>query len=372
MANAGINSGVRRLAIARSLTDEPDPGLLADAAKLLREGGVVAFPTETVYGLCVDATDREAVERLRALKGRKPEHAFAYLLADREAARDLTGRDLPPLAARIADRLWPGPVTLVVPTGERGRIGLRLPEALLPRALARETGRPLIQTSCNRTGEPPALDGAGVVANLGEDVDLLLDAGRTPGAESSTVVVCDEVSFSVARKGAMPTSQIIRAATDLVLVVCTGNLCRSPLAEALLRNEVAGRLRCEPAATVRHGWRFDSFGMSAPSDEPATEHTLTVASEMGLDLSTHLSRPFRILRVREAARIYGLTGQHVEFLRPYFQTRPEALDLLDPEGREIPDPYSRSLKVYRRSAELIRAACEKRAAELVPSGEGGE
>jgi protein-tyrosine phosphatase len=242
----------------------------------------------------------------------------------------------------------------------------------LPRALAGATGRPLIQTSCNRTGEPPAVDGAGVVDILGEEVDLLLDAGRSPGGDSSTVVVCDEVSFSVVRKGAMPTARIIRAATDLVLVVCTGNLCRSPLAEALLRSEVAGRLGCEPEEVVRHGWRFASFGTTAPSGEPATEHTLTVAQEMGLDLSGHRSCPFRISRVREATRLFGATRQHIDFLLPYVHDRPEALDLLHPEGKDIPDPYSRSLKVYRRSAELIRVACEKRAAELIPLGESGE
>jgi protein-tyrosine-phosphatase len=247
-----------------------------------------------------------------------------------------------------------------------------VPSLPLPRALARAAERPLLQTSCNRSGEPAALNGAAVAASLGDRVDLLLDGGRVPGGRSSTVVLCDARRFRILRRGAVKTAEIIRAAAELTLLVCTGNLCRSPLAEAILGEEVARRLDCDPDAVVGHGFRFASFGITAPEGEPPTDHAVRVAGELGLDIGKHRSRPFRIARVDEAARVYGMTRAHLDFLSPYFIRRPDDLCLLAPKGREIPDPYGRSLKVYRRTAELIREACEQRAEELVPDDPGDE
>jgi protein-tyrosine-phosphatase len=218
------------------------------------------------------------------------------------------------------------------------------------------------------------LNAAGVGTAVGPGVDFILDGGHVSGGRSSTVVQCDDVQFSVLRRGAVPTAVVIKAATELILLACTGNLCRSPLAEACLRREVAAILECDAHEVVRRGFRFGSFGTTALEGEPATEQAQTVATERGLDLSGHRSRPFRIGRVRHAAKVYCMTHGHQEFLRPYFQNRADDLDLLCPRGREIDDPYGRALKVYRRAAERIEEACARRAEELVAGvrGDSGE
>ena len=357
-------------------SEAPEPEAIARAAEVLRAGGIVAFPTETVYGICADALNPEAVRRLYEAKGRSPEKACAYLLADAKAAESVAP-PLPPLARRLMARFWPGPVTLVVPGRKDGEtVGLRLPALDLPRALADIAGHPLLQTSANRTGEPAALNAAAVAESLGSVVDLVLDGGRTPGGKSSTVVLCDRRSVTVMRAGAVPAEEVLRAASELTLVACTGNLCRSPLAEALLRKGLATRFGCAVADLPRFGHRFASFGTMAMIGKPATEEAVTVGHEHGVDLTSHKSRIFSPKLLSSARRVYCLARNHLEFLRPYYATRPDDLQYLDPKGREIHDPYGRSLKIYRKVADQIERAVEKRVEELaglmVEGGAGGQ
>ncbi len=346
----------------------PAPEALARAAEILRAGGIVAFPTETVYGICADARNPAAVRRLHDAKGRDSAKACAYLLAD-AAAAGRVAPPMPPLARRLAARFWPGPVTLVVPGKKDGEtVGLRLPLLELPRALAGTAGRPLLQTSANRSGERAALNAAAVKESLGDVVDLLLDGGRAPGGKSSTVVRCDRRSVTVLRAGAVAPEEIVRAASELTLIACTGNLCRSPLAEAMLKRLLAKRLGCRIADLPRFGHRFASFGTMAMVGKPATEESVTIGREHGVDLGEHRSRIFSPKLLASASRVWCLARNHVEFLRPYFAERPDVLALLDAKEREIPDPYGRSLKVYRRVADQIARAVEKRVDELADEG----
>jgi tRNA threonylcarbamoyl adenosine modification protein (Sua5/YciO/YrdC/YwlC family) len=342
----------------------PEERSLRQAVEVLRDGGIVAFPTETVYGLCVDPANESAVQRLYDLKGREAAKQCARLLPDADSAAEVAGRPLPPIAARIAERLWPGPVTLVVPTRARGTVGLRLPATPVARALAIAFGGPLLQTSANRSGQPAALNGAGVKNAVGDGIELLLDGGRAPGGRSSTVVAVNDERFGILRDGAVARADIIRAATRLILLACTGNLCRSPMAAALLRRDLAERLGCEPAQIVGRGFRLGSFGTMALQGRPASGPSIAVMKEMGLDLSRHRSRPFSIELVQSADLVYAASRNHVDFLRPFFESRPEALRLLDPQDRDIPDPYGRSERTYRKVAEQIVRACAARAAEL--------
>ena len=353
---------MRTIAVRSS---DPHKKVVREAVRVILEGGIVAFPTETVYGLVVDATNREACDRLYALKGRDAHKACAYLLPDRESATRHVP-EIPAPAARIADAFWPGPVTLVLPAEDGTLVGLRLPSEALPRALAREVGRPLLQTSANKSGEPAAINAAGVLAGLGSGIDLILDSGRSPGGRASTVVQCDARTFKILRAGAVPAAELTRAATDLYISICTGNICRSPLAEALFRREAAERLDCDQDDVVSYGYRFGSCGTAGLSGHPASDYSIKVGEELGLDLSAHRARPMGESMIAEARGFYCLAQHHKDHLIVGHPERMGDGQILSPDGQDIPDPMGSSLRTYRRVGKQIEAAVRDRIKEILP------
>jgi L-threonylcarbamoyladenylate synthase len=174
---------------------QPDREALERAAAVLRRGGVVAYPTETVYGLAVDARDGDAAARLFAMKAREPSVAIALIAADAGQAEQ-AGR----FGARerqLIEAFWPGPLTIVVPASAgvsarlcsaAGTIGVRVPSHLVARELARVFGGCITATSANRSSRPPAVTAAEVAAALGDSIDLLIDGGPSPGGPPSTVI----------------------------------------------------------------------------------------------------------------------------------------------------------------------------------------
>ncbi len=191
----------------------------AEAVELLRAGGIVAVPTDTVYGIAADMALPDAIERLFAAKGRPPEKAVAVLLADAAQAGELGV--VSPAAAALATRFWPGGLTLVLPVRPEARlprvlaggaptIGVRVPDHPAPRALAAALG-PLPTTSANRSGEPDARDAAEILERLGDSLALVLDGGPVRGGPASTVVDCTLEWPSVLREGAIPSADIAAA-----------------------------------------------------------------------------------------------------------------------------------------------------------------
>lgn len=199
----------------------------AIAVEVLRDGGVVALPTDTVYGLAVSLATPGGIERLYRVKGRPPDKAVVLLLDD--AAQAARAGRITPAAATLAAACWPGGLTVVVPqrpdvpwpevlTGGSATIGLRVPDHDAPRTLARAVG-PLPTTSANRSGEPEARDAASIVAQFGETIDLVLDGGPAPGGPASTIVDCAGAQPSIVRAGAVPIESVaaILAAAGIAL-----------------------------------------------------------------------------------------------------------------------------------------------------------
>jgi L-threonylcarbamoyladenylate synthase len=200
---------------ARIVADD-DAGR-ADAIRLLAAGGLVALPTDTVYGLGADLKVAGAIDRLFVAKRRPGDRAIVLLLAEARQAIDLV--DWTPAADALASAFWPGALTIVVAqrpgaqlppelTGGRPTIGLRLPDHPAPRALAAARG-PLPVTSANVSGSPEASDAAGVLDQLGEDIDLILDGGAAPGGPPSTVVDCSLDATRILRAGAISAEAIV-------------------------------------------------------------------------------------------------------------------------------------------------------------------
>jgi L-threonylcarbamoyladenylate synthase len=188
---------------------------VAVAAAILRRGGLVAFPTETVYGLGADGLDAAAVRRIFAAKGRPADNPLILHVADPEeaAAYGVLG----PLAQGLASRFWPGPLTLVVPArpglpaelrAGLPTVALRCPEHPLARALIGAAGRPLAAPSANRSGRPSPTSADAVLDDLDGQIDAVLDGGPCPRGVESTVVDCTGERPAILRLGALPAERL--------------------------------------------------------------------------------------------------------------------------------------------------------------------
>ena len=189
----------------------------AEAIDVLRGGGILALPTDTVYGIAVSLDAEGGIERLFRVKRRPPERGIVLLLDVASQAGSIG--EMGPAATALADACWPGGLTVVVPqrpdlplpsvlTGGTPTIGLRAPDHDAPRALAAAVG-PLPTTSANVSGLPEARDATEILAQLGDGVDLILDGGPARGGPPSTVVDCTGERPVILRDGAVPIAQVV-------------------------------------------------------------------------------------------------------------------------------------------------------------------
>lgn len=193
------------------------PDALEPAVAALRRGGIVAFPTETFYGLAADPRSAIAVSRIFQVKQRPPDQALPLIAASTRQVAESAGT-LTPLAERLALQGWPGPLTLVIPASPHlcaevhlstGRIAVRVPADAVARALAEAAGHAITSTSANVSSQPPASTADDVVAAFGEGIDVLIDAGPTPGGLPSTIVDATGEVPILLRAGAVPWERVL-------------------------------------------------------------------------------------------------------------------------------------------------------------------
>ena len=193
-----------------------DPALVQRAVDILRGGGLVAYPTDTVYGLAALPGNEQAVARLFEAKRRDPDQPTPLLIASQEMA--------PAIAVEVSDAalalmaaFWPGALTIILAKAETFHsfavdetVGLRVPDHPLPRELSRLLGSPITGTSANMAGGPEPLTAGDVRAQLGDAVDLVIDGGRCPGGRPSTVVDCTASPPRIVRQGAISEAALLR------------------------------------------------------------------------------------------------------------------------------------------------------------------
>ncbi|MHC4845016.1 MAG: L-threonylcarbamoyladenylate synthase [Planctomycetota bacterium] len=337
---------------------------LAAASAALDAGELIVVPTETVYGIAAREDRPDARERLVTLKDGR-DKPFSLAVADLEM---LAGRLEPPgpLALRMAERWWPGPLTMLLRSREGGRLGVRVPGHPWTRELIGRVGAPLLLPSANLPGEAPPVEADEVDAAVLEHVSVVVDGGRAALGEASTVVDVRPLSLLVLREGVVSRADLERHAQPRVLVICSGNTCRSPMAAALLRHELAVLCdedeRLVPPVVV-------SAGAHAGSGQPASGAALQALDEMGLDLSDHRARPVDEALLRGVDMVLGMTGSHVAIASRLAGEGGPSVELFDPDGREVQDPFGGSLAEYRRVAQNLRTMARERAASMLHTGE---
>jgi protein-tyrosine phosphatase len=391
-----------------------DPhGVVRAAVRALQEGRLVAFPTETVYGVAASALIPEAVDRLRHGKGRPNEKPLALAIRGPSEALDWVP-GMSRLGQRLARRCWPGPLTLVFPVnGDHGQqavekegrqevtaaaplpshpgsvharlvagrtrelpesvrqqvcpggtLGLRVPDHDAILETLEQLPGPLVLTSANRSGQPAATTASEVTQALGDDVDVVIDDGRCRYAQASTVVQVQGDTWRVLREGVLSPEDLKRQAARLIVFVCTGNTCRSPMAEGLCKKMLAERQGCAIDELPARGFVVMSAGLAAMMGEPAADEAVRVAAEWGADVAGHRSRPLTANLVLAADHLIAMTQAQVLAMAARFPDLGPRLRLLSPAGEDVADPIGCEQPVYRECAQQIAGALEQLLPEL--------
>jgi L-threonylcarbamoyladenylate synthase len=353
------------MALARvKLRSADKAALLATATAALHRGQLCVLPTETVYGLAVRPSHPGAVARARALLQRRADEPCSLHVADRNAARALTAPWRRP-EQRLAERFWPGPLTLVLPA-PTGDVGVRLCAHDWTRSVIAAVGEPLWLCCLPGQDGAPLADPEAIAARYGAHLELLVDDGKSPLGTASTVVHRRGQRLAVTRTGILTADEVLHAAAELVLFVCTGNTCRSPLAAALARQATAQRLGVAVDEVLAHGYAFASAGTSTIDGLPASDGSLAAGAEVGLDLTAHLSRPIDRQLALRASRIYCLGSGHRRALLAELPEVADKVALLRGDQLDIADPYGGDLPRYRRARDEIRAAVGARRMDWLP------
>jgi L-threonylcarbamoyladenylate synthase len=197
---------------------------IKQAVNILKNGGVVAYPTDTVYGLGACMTDIKAVDRIFQVKGRPKGMALPVLLSDLKQIEEIV-TDFTPAAKRLADEFFPGALTIILPksdyvpdiiTGGGRTVAFRIPNHPVPLALVKGLGKPIVGTSANLSGHPSALSAAEVQNQIGDKIDMVIDGGKCPGGIESTVIDLSGEKPVIRRQGAISIEKLRKILPDIM------------------------------------------------------------------------------------------------------------------------------------------------------------
>lgn len=349
---------------------EDQRDLVHRAVQALAEGKVVAFPTDTAYCLAVNPFHEGAVGRLSSFVPPLTGHEYSLAIKSSDEALDYAPR-LSPVGIRLARRCWPGPLLLSVDVAGADSLVQRLPLGVRRLLLSHERlnlrvpGHPILQGVLKLAPAPllladlPHAVGAGpqtaqeVVRVAGDHVQLVLDQGPSRSNLLPSLVRLADDSYEVLRSGALTDENLRRLSSLMLVFVCTGNTCRSPMAEVLMRKRIADRLACSPEQLEERGVWILSAGVAAMSGGRASPEADTAVANWGMRLIHHESQPVSERMIRFADLILAMTRGHRDAILSQWPDATGRVHLLTRGKGDVSDPIGGPEELYQRCAEQI-------------------
>ena len=352
------------------------------AADCVQAGGLAAFPTETVYGIAC-AVRPDSIARLNDIKQRQGQKYYTLHIGDRKTAADYLGR-VGMTARKLMNKGWPGPITIVfelsaedvaAQSGKIGAdvakilykdntIGIRCPDNPVAAALLNNIEGPVVAPSANLAGDKPATNVEEVVAVLDGKIDIILDGGECRYKKSSTVVKIGKFGWKVLRQGVHSEAQIREMLKVQLLFICTGNTCRSPMAEGFGRKFLAEKFGCKVDQLEEMGYKAVSAGVMAVDGIRASGEAIEYCAKRRVDIAEHFSRRLSKKLIDESDYIFALSENHRAGIIALSPESAGKCMLLD-EGRDVADPIGGGKKVYSVCGKTIEEAIKKRIDEFL-------
>lgn len=341
----------------------------------------MALPTESGYEAVASALHPATVATLAGLVG--ADEPLAVVLGEASEVFDW----LPHLRGagmRLIRAYWPGPLTLISNAGASSGLACHLPGDLRASLSSRNWGHGTLVVRwpdhdwpgpLRRLVAGPLLAAPlpGFPREIGqfesgrEQLALIVDGGPSPLARPATIVQLQDKTATLLREGAVPRNEVAAAVPCLIVFVCTGNTCRSPLAEGLCRKLLSDKLGCAVAELAQRGYRVQSAGLAAAPGNRATAEAVAIGQAYGADLGAHCSQPLSIELLSRADLVFTMTWNHLGLLRNLRVPIGPVPQLLSPAGWDVEDPIGGSEEIYRSCAAQIWQCLNDRLPQLLES-----
>lgn len=358
--------------VIKTNTDSDISEAIDQAAEILDKGGLVGFPTETVYGLAVCVDKGDSLQRLAQLKQRPPGKPFTLHIANRSLLdRYVPGLSL--LEQNFLSKAWPGPLTAVFQLSQpqldqvknniseklidalyhNNSIGVRLPDHWVANQLLSAVDSPIVAPSANLADQPPPTCAEDVLSQLNGKIDLLLDSGPTRYTKPSTIVKVKNHDIEILREGVLDMGTVKRMQNMTILFVCTGNTCRSPMAQGICRAQLAKIFSSDIDELVQKGYKVMSAGVMGSMGARASAEAVEVCRKDGVDISSHKSRLLTPNLIKQADFIFTMETSHYSAVTNMAPEARARTALLVEQGG-ITDPIGGSIEVYSACARRIK------------------
>lgn len=361
---------------------KPDIAQLQQVAGIIDAGGLVAFPTETVYGIA-SRVKSDSLARLGQLKNRDPDKYYTLHIGQKGTVE----KYVPSISLRtrkLIKTAWPGPVTIVFQLSENdiekqrstieteifdclykdNTIGIRCPDNPIAAAMLQLTQYPVVAPSANIAGQDPHTKAEDVIENFAGQIDVLVDGGPCRYGKSSSIVKINRDNLEIIRQGVYSKQQLSEASKVKFLFVCTGNTCRSPMAEGFFSKFLAEKIGCEVDQLEKKGYIVSSAGIMGLENVPVSTESVIACMAKGIDIAGSRSTALTGQLIAESDFIFAMTETHCRGIAALDKDAVDKCVLLA-ENRNIPDPIGQSQEVYGICAGLIEEAVSKKVSELL-------